>query len=187
MLEAETARMMKAYGNHPSYLLLSPTNEPAGAWTRYLPQWTAEWYAKDPRRLYSENTGRVNLDGHRPDFRHQPDSRRARMVRRRLFEPACKTYTSPCSVTKSANGARIRILMSSKSSPAIFARATTRSSGIPLSAHGVLDRDKEFCARPAANSRSPATSRRSKRICAPRACPAINCSTCTIISGKAPR
>jgi beta-galactosidase len=68
MLEAETARMMKAYGNHPSYLLLSPTNEPAGAWTRYLPQWTVEWYQKDPRRLYSENTGRVILHDTGPTF-----------------------------------------------------------------------------------------------------------------------
>ncbi len=72
MLEAETARMMRAYGNHPSYLLLSPTNEPAGAWTRYLPQWTAEWYAKDPRRLYSENTGRVNLMDTGPTFAISP-------------------------------------------------------------------------------------------------------------------
>jgi hypothetical protein len=68
MLEAETARMMKAYGNHPSYLLLSPTNEPAGAWTRVLPQWAGEWYKKDPRRLYAENTGRVNLQDTGPTF-----------------------------------------------------------------------------------------------------------------------
>jgi beta-galactosidase len=72
MLETETARMMKAYGNHPSYLLLSPTNEPAGAWTRYLPQWTVEWYKKDPRRLYSENTGRVNLRDTGPTFAISP-------------------------------------------------------------------------------------------------------------------
>jgi hypothetical protein len=72
MLEAETARMMKAYGNHPSYLLLSPTNEPAGAWTRYLPQWTAEWYKKDPRRLYAENTGRVNLQDNGPTYAISP-------------------------------------------------------------------------------------------------------------------
>jgi beta-galactosidase len=72
MLETETARMMKAYGNHPSYLLLSPTNEPAGAWTRVLPQWTVEWYKKDPRRLYSENTGRVNLRDTGPTYAIQP-------------------------------------------------------------------------------------------------------------------
>ena len=31
MLELETARIVRAYGNHPSFILLSPSNEPAGA------------------------------------------------------------------------------------------------------------------------------------------------------------
>jgi hypothetical protein len=68
MLEAETTRMQQAYGNHPSYLLLSPTNEPAGAWQRVLPQWAGRWYEKDPRRLYAENTGRVSLRDVGPTF-----------------------------------------------------------------------------------------------------------------------
>jgi hypothetical protein len=68
MLEAETARIVKAYGNHPSFLLLSATNEPAGAWPRVLPQWAARWYQKDPRRLYSEDTGRVNLRDKGPTY-----------------------------------------------------------------------------------------------------------------------
>lgn len=68
MLEAETARMIKAYGNHPSFLLLSASNEPAGAWERVLPQWAQRWYQKDPRRLYSENTGRVNLRDTGPTY-----------------------------------------------------------------------------------------------------------------------
>jgi hypothetical protein len=68
MLEAETVRIVKAYGNHPSFLLLSATNEPAGAWPRVLPQWAARWYEKDPRRLYSEDTGRVNLRDRGPTY-----------------------------------------------------------------------------------------------------------------------
>src|SRR5262249_54390515 len=60
MLEAETARMQKAYGNHPSYLLLSPTNEPAGRWQPVLDPWSQRWYKDDPRRLYTQNTGRGN-------------------------------------------------------------------------------------------------------------------------------
>ncbi len=57
MLEAETARILKAYGNHPSFLLLSPSNEPSGGWRTATPQWAAEWYKKDPRRLYAAATG----------------------------------------------------------------------------------------------------------------------------------
>jgi hypothetical protein len=68
MLELETARILKAYGNHPSFLLLSPSNEPAGRWQGVLDPWTAEWYEKDPRRLYADNTGRSNLAAKQPQF-----------------------------------------------------------------------------------------------------------------------
>jgi beta-galactosidase len=57
MLEKETARMLKAYGNHPSFLLLSPSNEPAGRWPQVLPQWAGRWHERDPRRLYTDKTG----------------------------------------------------------------------------------------------------------------------------------
>jgi hypothetical protein len=68
MLELETARMIKAYGNHPSFVLLSPSNEPAGRWQAVLDPWTAEWHQKDPRRLYADNTGRSNLWATQPQF-----------------------------------------------------------------------------------------------------------------------
>jgi len=55
-LEAETARILKAYGNHPSFIMLAPSNEPKN-YSRYLPQWAATNYAKDNRRLYSAATG----------------------------------------------------------------------------------------------------------------------------------
>ncbi len=55
-LEAETARILKAYGNHPSFILLSPSNEPRN-YSRVLPQWAKDNYAKDPRRLYAACTG----------------------------------------------------------------------------------------------------------------------------------
>jgi hypothetical protein len=60
MLEAETQRMERAYGNHPSFVLWSPTNEPAGAWQPVLQPWAVKWYERDPRRLYAANTGRTN-------------------------------------------------------------------------------------------------------------------------------
>ncbi len=55
-LNDETERILKAYGNHPSFILLSPSNEPRN-YSRFTPQWAAENYAKDPRRLYSAGTG----------------------------------------------------------------------------------------------------------------------------------
>ena len=55
-LEAETERFLKAYGNHPSFILLAPCNEPKN-YSRYLPQWALTNYARDNRRLYSAATG----------------------------------------------------------------------------------------------------------------------------------
>ncbi len=55
-LEDETARILAAYGNHPSFILLSPSNEP-GHYQRFTPQWAATNYALDNRRLYSAGTG----------------------------------------------------------------------------------------------------------------------------------
>ena len=55
-LNDETARLLAAYGNHPSFILLSPSNEPRN-YQRFTPQWAATNYLNDPRRLYSAATG----------------------------------------------------------------------------------------------------------------------------------
>ena len=55
-LDDETARLLIAYGNHPSFILLSPSNEPRN-YSRVTPRWAAEWYQKDNRRLYAAGTG----------------------------------------------------------------------------------------------------------------------------------
>ncbi len=55
-LNDETARLLAAYGNHPSFILLSPSNEPRN-YARFTPQWAATNYAMDNRRLYSAGTG----------------------------------------------------------------------------------------------------------------------------------
>jgi len=67
MLEDETARMLKAYGNHPSFLLLSASNEPAARWQQVLPQWAARWHTQDPRRLIAAKTG-WGLAGDGPQY-----------------------------------------------------------------------------------------------------------------------
>ena len=58
VLNDETARLLKAYGNHPSLVLLNATNEPAGHYQEQLPLWDKKWHDADPRRLYSDGTGR---------------------------------------------------------------------------------------------------------------------------------
>ncbi|MGN6367749.1 MAG: sugar-binding domain-containing protein [Phycisphaerae bacterium] len=58
VLNDETARLIKAYGNHPSFVFLAATNEPAGHYKEQLPTWDKKWEAADPRRLYTDGTGR---------------------------------------------------------------------------------------------------------------------------------
>src|SRR6185503_4719495 len=56
------------YGNHPSYLLLSPSNEPAGNYQAVLPAWAGRWFEKDSRRLYAEDTGRAQPNAVGPTY-----------------------------------------------------------------------------------------------------------------------
>jgi hypothetical protein len=58
VLHDETARMVRAYGNHPSFLMMSATNEPAGRYQEQLPGWEQQWRKTDGRRLYTDGTGR---------------------------------------------------------------------------------------------------------------------------------
>jgi hypothetical protein len=57
MLYEETERLIRAYGNHPSFLMLSPSNEPKGKWKEAFDKWIAFYRERDPRRLYSNGTG----------------------------------------------------------------------------------------------------------------------------------
>ena len=61
-LYEETDRMLRAYGNHPSFVLFSPSNEPAGRWKEALTQWVEHYRQKDPRRLYTPQTGWPLID-----------------------------------------------------------------------------------------------------------------------------
>ena len=57
-LMAETQRMVRHYGNHPSFLMMSAGNEPAGDWVSWGNRWVAYWKKSDPRRVYcSFNVG----------------------------------------------------------------------------------------------------------------------------------
>jgi hypothetical protein len=62
MLYEETDRMIKAYGNHPSFMLLSASNEPKGKWKEALAKWVERYRKEDPRRLYANGTGHTERE-----------------------------------------------------------------------------------------------------------------------------
>jgi len=57
-LEAETGRMIRAYGHHPSFAMLAYGNEPSGKnKSKWLQEWVARWKKRDPFRLYTTGCG----------------------------------------------------------------------------------------------------------------------------------
>ena len=54
----EANRIIKAYGNHPSFVFMLHGNEPGGKNHRqYLSRWVSYFKERDPRRLYSSGAG----------------------------------------------------------------------------------------------------------------------------------
>jgi Glycosyl hydrolases family 2, sugar binding domain len=54
----ETSRILHAYGNHPSFIMLCAGNEPGGAnHVAWLSAWVASQKAADSRRLYTAGAG----------------------------------------------------------------------------------------------------------------------------------
>jgi len=54
----EAARILKAYGNHPSFLLMAYGNEPSGKnRDRWLGDWVNHWKQADPRRVHTCSCG----------------------------------------------------------------------------------------------------------------------------------
>jgi Glycosyl hydrolases family 2 len=73
-LETESRRMLDAYGNHPSFLLMAYGNEPAGEnHVKWLAEWVARRKAEDPRRLYTTGAGWPLVAG--SDYHSSPDPR----------------------------------------------------------------------------------------------------------------
>lgn len=57
-MEAESERILRAYGNHPSFVMLCACNEPGGRQhVPWLSGWVARRKATDPRRLYTAGAG----------------------------------------------------------------------------------------------------------------------------------
>jgi hypothetical protein len=66
ILYDETDRLIRAYGNHPSFVMLSASNEPKGRWQDVLPKWVGHYREADARRLYTTATGFTDRDGPKP-------------------------------------------------------------------------------------------------------------------------
>lgn len=52
-LMLETQRMVRAYGNHPSFTMLCAGNEPAGNWVAWVSRFVDYWKKTDSRRIYT--------------------------------------------------------------------------------------------------------------------------------------
>ena len=69
----ETGRILRAYGNHPSFVLMSYGNEPGGRDQEYLARWVTDSRTRDPRRLYTGAAGWPQLPENQ--FHVAPDPR----------------------------------------------------------------------------------------------------------------
>lgn len=70
----ESSRMIKAYGNHPSFCFMAYGNEPSGKnQKKYLADFVTYWKRKDPRKLYTTAGGWPVVPEN--DFNSSPDPR----------------------------------------------------------------------------------------------------------------
>jgi hypothetical protein len=69
----ECDRILKAYGNHPSFGFFAYGNEPGGRkHEAFLGNLVEDWKAKDPRRLYTAAAGWPMIDANQFHVAHQP-------------------------------------------------------------------------------------------------------------------
>ncbi len=73
-MDVETARMIREYGNHPSFLMMAYGNEPAGPNSgKWLQEYVARWKSKDARRFWTTAGGWPLMPG--SDFHNMPEPR----------------------------------------------------------------------------------------------------------------
>lgn len=56
-IHQETERILREYGDHPSFLMMAHGNEPGGRDREFLAGWVDHWRTMDPRRLYTSAAG----------------------------------------------------------------------------------------------------------------------------------
>ena len=82
-IHEESARMLKEYGNHPSFVLMAASNEPHGKnRAAVLEPLVRSWAAKDPRRFYTCGAGWPHLPANQ--FHINQEARLQRFVPLRL-------------------------------------------------------------------------------------------------------
>jgi beta-galactosidase len=153
MLYKETERMIRAYGNHPSFRMLSASNEPKGRWKQSLPRWAEHFRREDPRRLYTTGTG--HTDREIPD----PEEGADYLVVQRLGE---KMLRGPSAwfgrdYRDSLAGIRVPVLSHELGQWVAYPdyEVTKKFKGYlrpgnyeifrdSMRAHGLLEKDKEF-------------------------------------------
>lgn len=70
----ESEKMVKAYGNHPSFVMMTYGNEPGGKnLTKFLVDFVNYWKTKDARRVYTTAAGWPVNDA--SDYHNTPDPR----------------------------------------------------------------------------------------------------------------
>jgi len=70
----ESERVVKAYGNHPSFCMMAYGNEPSGKnHKQYLTDFVHYWQKKDSRRLYTTGAGWPIISS--SDYNNTPDPR----------------------------------------------------------------------------------------------------------------
>jgi beta-galactosidase/beta-glucuronidase len=71
---AESERIVKEFGNHPSFCMMAYGNEPGGrGQVEYLTRFVDHWKAKDPRRVYTSAAGWPFIPN--ADYWNTPDPR----------------------------------------------------------------------------------------------------------------
>lgn len=74
-IEAETLRILRIYGNHPSFVLMASSNEPGGADAprdAFLTAWVQRHSAADPRRLFTSGAGWPEIEANQYHVRSEP-------------------------------------------------------------------------------------------------------------------
>ncbi len=69
----ESWRIVEAYGNHPSFIMMAHGNEPFGRDAEILAEWVTYWRKRDSRRLYTSGAGWPAID--ESDFDSIPEPR----------------------------------------------------------------------------------------------------------------
>ena len=72
-LYSETERILQDFGNHPSLMLISASNEASGRWKQVLPEWVRHFRKEDSRHLYTPDTGWSLVDDPHEPVRSDAD------------------------------------------------------------------------------------------------------------------